>query len=335
MRLKSYFSGTVEGAMALARKEMGDEAMLVNARPAMPEMRYLGAYEVVFGLDDQPAPPPSAARPEAPKAVAKAPARSSEASTDATPSDWLTRQVESLREDMLRMSASIREPAPLEPEPLDTGFSVEPTVGRHGVKRALAALVGPAGGGKTTTLAKLAARCGLAARKPTHLLSADTFRIGAADQLRTIASLMGVGFDLAQSVTELDRLAALHRDKDLVLIDTPGLSGSEMDDARDLIDWVAHHPELDTHLVLPASLHPDDMERIADHYQCFAPRKILFTHLDETLDCRRLLRLSARTGLPISFLTQGQRIPEDIELSSHDRLVELASRNSLRKGAAA
>jgi flagellar biosynthesis protein FlhF len=334
MKLKSYFSGTVEGAMVLARREMGDEAMLVNARPASPEMRYLGAYEVVFGVAPVDGPPEtrSIAAPAPP-----APALNASAAEPPQTRDWLARQMESLQEEILRVSASLREreAKAVAQEAPDTGFTVEPTVGVTGAKRALAALVGPAGCGKTTTIAKLAARCGLAGRKSTHILSTDVFRIGAAEQMRTIGGLLDVGFDLARDTGHMDRLAALHADKDLVLVDTPGLSFAEMDDARGFIEWIARHAEMDTHLVLPASMDLADMERIASEYQCFAPKKLLFTHLDETGDCRRMLSLSARTGLPISFLTQGQRIPDDIELSTRDGLMELATKTQLRKGAAA
>jgi len=295
-------------------------------------MRYLGAYEVVFGLEEKPAPA------VAPLEVIVEPSAPKQLQTPVQSRDWLAQQMTSLQEDMLRMSAALRETegrAAIE-EPLETGFQVEPTVGRPGSKRALAALVGPAGCGKTTTLAKLAARCGLAGRKSTHILSADVFRIGAAEQLRTLASLMDVGFDLARDADHLDRLARRHAAKDLVLVDTPGLSGAqEMDDARGFIEWIAGNKEMDTHLVLPATMHLDDMERIAGEYRCFAPKKILFTHLDEAGDCRRLLSLPTRTGLPVSFLSQGQRIPDDIELSTRERLMELATRKSMRKGAAA
>ncbi len=347
MRLKSYFSGTVEGAMMLARQEMGDEAMLIHAKPASPEMRYLGAYEVVFGLED-PAPLPE---PEAKLPVSKAPeaakAPAAEVAGPGKPSgraegpqaptrDWLAQQMETLKQEMLRMSQSLHEAenAPRE-EPIETGFSVEANVGRHGVKRAMAVLIGPAGAGKTTTLAKLAARCGLAARKSTHILSVDNLRIGAAEQLRTIAALLNVGFDLAPDVARLDKLTRQHAETDLVLIDTPGLSPVEMDEVGELAQWIAKHPEMDTHLVLPATMHLEDMERSVEQYRIFAPKKLLFTHLDEVGDLRRILSLSAHTGIPISFFAQGQRIPDDIEFSTKERLMELASGQYLRKGAAA
>jgi flagellar biosynthesis protein FlhF len=266
MRLKSYFSGTVEAAMALARKEMGDDAMLIHSRPAQPEARHLGAYEVVFGTyaiapsdseNRQDAIERSLAEPSAagsrkerpgPVAVAK---RLEVGREEAVPrqeakpgEDPLSQQVSQLRREMERMIESLvlqsqarqtssvspgvaeEEPELLEPlpsearksedsiyqwlveqevdpvlaraaaqgKPLEDTFQTNSVLGREdssdsGSKRAIVALIGPPGAGKTTTLAKLAARYGLGGRKRAHILSADVLRIGAADQLRTLASL--------------------------------------------------------------------------------------------------------------------------------------------------
>ena len=126
-------------------------------------------------------------------------------------------------------------------------------------RAAVVALVGPPGAGKTTTLVKLAARYGLTSRKPAQILSADVFRIAAADQLRSLASILGIGCDVVETPAALAQVLEEHRSKDLVFIDTPGLAQGEMEDGADLARLIASHPEIDTHLVLPASMKPADM----------------------------------------------------------------------------
>src|SRR5437016_11083868 len=173
MKLKSYFSATVEAAMEEARKELGEDALLVNARPSTPETRRLGAYEVVFGVSPRTAEPLGLPAPPAGNGV-----------------DRLSQDVADLRREIERMAMAMRgqrssreEDSQYAPEldrlaaqeldedlihavadgaPLEELFQTDATLGRAGVERKIVALVGPPGTGKTTTLTKLAARYGLA-----------------------------------------------------------------------------------------------------------------------------------------------------------------------------
>ncbi len=375
MRLKSYFSGTVEAAMALARREMGDDAMLVHSRPSQPEARHLGAYEVVFGTygeaaggahDPQEAEEPRQERP-GPQPVPSGIEVVSRA--EASPQeDALAQQVNQLRREMERMLESLvrqnssaplqLEPPRLVPEPqresredtiyqwlveqeldpalareaaqgkpLEETFEVNAVLGRDSAgsasKRAIVALIGPPGAGKTTTLAKLAARYGLGGRKRAHILSSDVLRIGAAEQLRTLASLLGIGFGVAETPVELDRMIEEQYNKDLILIDTPGLGNADMEDARELAQMIGSDPEIDTHLVLPASMKADDLARQVDLFREFRPRKLIFTRMDETVRYGSLVNLAARTRLEVSFLARGQRIPDDLEIATRESLVKM------------
>jgi flagellar biosynthesis protein FlhF len=368
MRLKSYFSGTVEAAMELARKELGEEALLVNARPATPETRYLGAYEVVFGIPPRQQPAPEslkAASPGSRLATANSLAQADTKINHGQPSpgpDRLALEIAGLKRDMQRMleavfearggaSSSLGTEAQSETlrqvrsgsttEGSTTGGStaenqpgmaceVDSTLGRPGAARAIVALVGPPGVGKTTTLIKLAARYGLSPRKPAQILSADVFRIAAADQLRTLASILGIGCDIAETAGALAQMLEEHRSKELIFVDTPGLARADMDDAEDLAHLIASHPEIDTHLVLPAFMRASDMARIIDQYAVFKPRKLLFTRLDETGGCADLVREAARRSIPISFLANGQQIPDDLEPADLDRLALWAGAESPR-----
>jgi flagellar biosynthesis protein FlhF len=192
----------------------------------------------------------------------------------------------------------------------------------------VAALVGPPGVGKTTTLIKLAAQLGLAEGKSTQILSADVYRIGAADQLRTLSSILGIGCTVAETPLALEQALEEHRSKQLVLIDTPGWSYREMEEGSpaclDLARVLALHPEMDTHLLLAASMNPADMACAAERYKVFRPRKLILTRIDETVCCAALAREAARLSLPVSFFTTGQRIPNDIESASEERLAARA-----------
>jgi flagellar biosynthesis protein FlhF len=383
MRIKSYFSHTVEDALATARQELGAEAMLVNTRRALPDTGHEGEYEVVLATD----------APEAPDA---APAI---ATTDAVPVERrpdrlslevseLKRELEGMRrtlaqsafsapgwtsgsgdaaaaytaltasevepqlareivenaEQAARERASGRTSSRLDPAVLEQAlmsemesrFSAQAGLGRADVTPRIAALVGPPGSGKTTTLVKLAVNYGLASRRPALLLSTDTYRIAAAEQLRSFAAILGIGFQLVETLTGLAQAIEENRGKGLILIDTPGFGCGDLDAAAELARLVAGRPDVDTQLVLPASMKAADLSRMVDAYRIFAPRRLLFTKLDETGSFGPILNEAARTGLPLSFFTDGQRIPEDLREATSRGLLELVlgGRRSAARSAA-
>jgi flagellar biosynthesis protein FlhF len=192
-------------------------------------------------------------------------------------------------------------------------LSVDNRLGRPGSQQIVAALVGPPGAGKTTCLVKLAARFGLQTRKPTQILSLDTHRVGAAEQLRTYAAILGMGFQVVETVGALGQALEEYRHKDLILIDTPGFAANEMQDGADIARFFAGRNDIDTHLVLPASVKSSNLKRIAELYEVFRPGKLFFTRIDETATLGAVLNLAVATGKPISFLSAGQQIPEDLE----------------------
>jgi flagellar biosynthesis protein FlhF len=322
MKLKSYFSGTVEAAMELARKEMGDDALLVHVRPSTPETRRFGAFEVVFGI------PPGSARLDAlalPSAGALAAAVKREkqqaavnppASLPAAGRPLLTAGLDA------KLDADLARPV-AEGAALEDLFTVDATLGQGGA-RAVVALVGPPGAGKTTTLVKLAARYGLAGRRPVHILSADVYRVAAADQIQSLASILGIGCTITETPAALRQALAEHPAGELLLIDTPGLGPHDLADCPGLMELIGSHPEMDVHLVLPATMDAGCLRQAVEWYEPFHAQKLLFTHLDEASHSGALIHESARCSLPVSFLSTGQKIPDDLEPATKPRLCALA-----------
>jgi flagellar biosynthesis protein FlhF len=367
MKLKSYFSGTVEAAMELARQELGPDAMLVHSRRAMPEARHLGEYEVVFAVMPEAEQPPAA--PSAPPVAESEPARSPVL-------DQMTQEVADLRRQIERIasvvgrssalasagefaSAALTEwfatlvatgvdvPAVEETmhrvkerhegaetadraslrawlvDELARQIRVDASLGRASATRRVVVLVGPPGVGKTSVLVKLAVAQGLGARRPTLLVSLDNLRVGGAEQLRSFAAILGVSFESLECALSLPQTLSEHRNKDLVLIDTPGYGPKEMEEAAELAHAVAPVPDVDVHLVLSAAMNPADLARAVKRFEIFRPPKLVFTHLDETESYGAMWSEAARTGKAISFLAAGQQIPEDLEAATMDRIMNL------------
>ncbi len=213
-------------------------------------------------------------------------------------------------------------------EELESRFTAQPMLGRGEARPRIVALVGPPGSGKTSTLVKLAVNYGLTSRRGVLLLSADTYRVAAAEQLRSYAAILGVGFQVLETVTALAQAIEENRGKELIFIDTPGLSASELEDSGSLARFLATRPDIDTQLVLSASMKSADLTRVVDSFQSFGPQRLLFTRLDETSSFGPILNEAVRTGTPLSFFGNGQRIPEDLEAVSPRRLTELILNNS-------
>jgi flagellar biosynthesis protein FlhF len=362
MRLKSFFAGDVASALSQARLELGPEAVLVHSRRTPPEAKHLGEFEVVVGT----APAGMPAEPPPPVAAVAAPASdglallSSEVASVRRQMETLAAVVRRShilvserngRPELSDLFAGLIENEvdpelahqavaavrALDPpadgaeldrairEELARRFRVEPRLGK-GERPTVAALVGPCGAGKTTTLVKLAVVHGLTARRPTQVLSMDTSRVAASEQLRSFAGILGVGFQALETTRALAQALEEHRNKDFIFIDTPGFGPRDMEDAAELAEFLAGRPDIDVHLALTASMKSADLSRVVDRFEIFRPRKLLFTRLDETEAFGPLFNEPARTGKPLSFLTAGQRIPEDLEPASEQRVLDLVMR---------
>jgi flagellar biosynthesis protein FlhF len=201
-------------------------------------------------------------------------------------------------------------------------FQVAPELGEPHQPQRIVAFVGPSGAGKTTALVKLAIKYGVSRRVPLQIFSTDTLRVGGSEQLGAYARIMGAGFQAVPTMAALDQALEETRSKRLILIDTPGFGPGEMDEAEELKAFLASHPEIDIHLVVPASMRQSAMKSVLARFADFRPAKILFTRLDDAEAVGAVLEPAIRSGLPISFLSNGQQIPDDVEEASKDLLAD-------------
>jgi flagellar biosynthesis protein FlhF len=355
--VKSYFAASVVEAMERARVELGPDALLLNTREAPPEARHLGECEVVFAVR-----PPTAPAIGAPEVaidpvvdlrqrieelrqmvcrLASAGDHQPECTTvigeelsKAGVTHALAAEIDSAVQQRLRGRGvvPIGRPKSIPAwsaedliqetiEELESRFQVAPETGR------ITALVGPPGAGKTSTLAKLAIMRGLAIQRPVRLLSIDHYRIAAAEQLRTYAAILGVPFTLAETTVALAQAIDAAPPETLLLIDTPGYTAASLDESgQDLVSFLRGRQDIDTHLVLTASMRQADLQRTVDLFQAFQPAKLLFTRLDETDATGSMYCEAARTGKPLSFFSTGQVIPEDMEPATKARIIALLVR---------
>jgi flagellar biosynthesis protein FlhF len=362
IHVKSYFATSVPAAIDLARRELGPDALLLNSREAPPEARHLGPLEVVFGHDRgheagarsvsmrvsqvetavasvKPAASVTQDIEELRQSVDKiwnlllratrgggwpapAPARQ-RILEQALLEMGMTREIASEIDDAV--TAQIGEGAGLDSEALlraataeiDRRFRVRPGLGH------ITALVGPPGSGKTTTLVKLAVAEGLMKGKAVRILSADTQRIAASEQLRIYAAILGAPFQSVETIPALARAVDSTPANTLLLIDTPGLSPAALEGpAADLAGFLRRRQDIDTHVVLTAPTRQKDLEAANDRFAIFNPAALIFTKLDETESPGGLFSEAARTDTPLSFFSNGQGVPENLVAASTAFLTE-------------
>jgi len=325
--------------------------MLLDSRPAPPESRHLGAYEVIFAL---------AVKDSSQETVNLMPDRgvSSELSE-------LRRQFQRMSEYVLRMgpkstddnsgtsrsSWGSRAHAELLShdftpvfvhEVMSSLYDLPPTahtqhVGSNSTALILreiqkripmkedalshrdisrlpkvVALIGPPGMGKTSTLVKLAVEYGLRQRKPVQVLSFDVFRVAATEQLRSYCQVLGVGFQAIESPRHVGVALNEHKTKSLVLIDTPGIGAREGDMLQEIAEVFQVYPQIEVYLVLSALVKSADLQNAVDRFRAARPTCLIATHIDQTVSVGGVLSIAATNKLPIAFFGSGQVVPEDI-----------------------
>lgn len=340
MLLKRFEADSVPAALAAVRRELGENAVLLHTKTVPPSGigRLFGRprVEVLAALDS---------------AVAKL-----ESAEDNGPAlDQPRRQPRPKeREARKAMTAPERGPASLrlfyrrlaeQDVPDTTAQALLGGVQRKGkltpaaVRRLLAdrltvtpcswdrtegrprriAFVGPTGAGKTTTMAKVAAKAQLAHGRRIGLVTMDTYRIGAIPQLKVYAELLRAPLEVAAQPTEMARALRALASRDLVFIDTIGRSplGRSMEE---LIPFLEAAGADEVHLVLPATTRSADLLKAAGAFARLRPNRLCFTKLDETAHYGGILTVSHETGLPLTWLGVGQEVPDDLEEARGERI---------------
>jgi flagellar biosynthesis protein FlhF len=183
-------------------------------------------------------------------------------------------------------------------------------------------LIGPSGAGKTAAVAKLASYYRLEQRRSVALITFDTYRETAVEQLRRYAKVVGVPFACAVSARQVHQGLRRHTRVDLVLIDMPGIGPGDLALAKELRRLLPQGA-VTTHLVLPASTREQELCRITRRLSDLPQLRLLFTKLDETESFGTIFEVAHQTGVPLSYWSIGRRVPGDIEVASSERLAAL------------
>jgi len=185
------------------------------------------------------------------------------------------------------------------------------------------AMIGPTGVGKTTTIAKLAAMYAIMERKKVAFVTVDTYRIAAVEQLRTIAEIMDVPVSVVYSIAQMRDCLLEVADRDIIFIDTAGRSHKNAVQLAELKVYLDVSCPDETFLVLSSTSKYQDMLDILNAYQEFNIRRLIFTKLDETSFYGSIYNIACRSKVPLSYITNGQNIPDDIEAADPVKLVQL------------
>lgn len=188
------------------------------------------------------------------------------------------------------------------------------------------ALIGATGVGKTTTLAKIAAKFVLEKGVSAAMITADTYRISAVDQLKTYSDIIGLPLEIVYSPDALKKAIDKHSNKQLILIDTAGRSQYNDYQMKELCEFLAVDKNIEKHLVMSATTKNRDAEAILEHFSVCKPDRVIFTKTDETSSIGLVPNLLHKKKIALSYLTDGQSVPDDIHPASIEKLAELLLR---------
>lgn len=353
IRRKAYFARTLEAALAAARRELGPDALLVEAGPAGPE-EAAGSYRVVCEGPEEGAAGEAARSEETRAAARSAPqdalqnrlarlertlemvagavagldpapgmaALQAELTAQDFPAHWTLALLRAARARVHQGPVAAQETeAALRAavaEELSAGIRFQADLLRD--KPSVLVLTGPPGAGKTSLLAKIAMQEGLARRRLAAIISTDSHRVAAAEQLRTLAAILGLPFCQAETQAALRQAVAEHSSRDIVLVDTPGFGRKEKEWAGEWAALLRAVPGRRTLLVLPACWRTRDLLKAVSWWEMFEPSALAFTRLDETETVGGWAAAALESGLPVAYFSTGQGIPEDLERASAARL---------------
>lgn len=334
MRLKRIEAATLAEGLRRLREELGEDALILHTKTlsagGVTGLFRRARVEILGAVDDDRSEVPAAAPPldvATPRAVvpggavreAASPSREARPSRASIGERLRSFQAAVPSVPLARAAAAV--PAGEPPDALPCAPSAWDRV--DGRARRVA-FVGPTGAGKTTTLAKVAARARLERGKRVGLVTIDTYRIGAVPQLASYAGILGVPLIVAETPGQLADAVVRASDCDLLFIDTIGRSplGDGVEGLRPFVQAAAAD---EVFLVVSATTRPADSLRAAASFARLRPTGLCVTKLDETEDHGAVPVVSRATGLPLTWLGTGQGVPDDLEEAVPGRCAALAA----------
>lgn len=324
MQYKKFRHPTVRDALRAVREELGPQALVLSTRMVnAPGLRgWMGArvVEITAAIDrdevSEPRIPASAPRRETP---ARAPRDAREVRARGVMARLQAGGLDEAFADAVAQHPALQE------------RGADPQAMREAVADTLAPLVtgdepaaidvfiGPPGAGKTTTIAKIAAQARASRAERIGLVAADGFRVGAVEQLRLYAEIIGSPFAVARSAADLTR--ALDEEQRPLLVDTAGRSPRDTA-AAEILEVLADRKGVRRHLVLPATTPATQARRMLERFAATRPDRLVLTRLDEADSLAPLVGLLRECRLPVSYLGHGQNVPDDLQRATPQALTD-------------
>ena len=378
MKMKKYTAPTIAEAMKQIRKELGDDAVILNSKVVVTKKLFgiiqKKHFEVVAGIDKLEQKPVPTSFPnyapfsttsqplenEAPKKVAD-----TLQADIGIPAD-LKKEIADLKaimqsmkkqsiladypEDLIQLIDFLKEQEMDEQlittiseelfilhkdSPMDYEGMLEKTRDllyeklRHlplsglSYEKKYVHVLGPTGVGKTTTIAKMAARAVLEKKKKIGFITTDTYRIAAIEQLKTYAGLLQAPIEIVYSAIDYEDALKKLAHLDLIFIDTAGRNYKERKYVDDIQNLIRFDDESEPYLVLSMTAKQKDLETIIEQFKNLPVKKFIFTKVDETNSIGTMLNLMIKYNKGLAYYTNGQEVPEDIEQPSLDSLLKL------------
>lgn len=329
MHLKRYRRKTVKEALRAVREDLGPEALVLSTRlvPAPGVTGWFGAraVEVTAAAERQPM---SEDRHVATRREVAA-QRGEEGIAARLEAAGIDRDL--AREVARSQPAAGRRGATVATLRKTLADRLAPLAAQDDGYAPVEVFIGPPGAGKTTTIAKIAAQERARNGKRLGLVAADGFRVGAVEQLRLYANILGSSLTVARTPAELED--ALDGARRPLLLDTAGRSPSD-DASRDMLRVLSARSDVRTHLVLAASTPSDVARRLFDRFEEARPSRIVLTKLDEAESLAALMPVLRERQLPISYLGTGQNVPEDLQRATAPAIAAWVSGEPVIRGAA-
>jgi len=184
-------------------------------------------------------------------------------------------------------------------------------------------LIGPTGVGKTTTLAKLSAYHALNEKKSVGLITTDTYRIAAVEQLKVYARIIGIPLEIAPGNKDFKKSLGRFADKDVIFVDTPGTSRNDMVNLKKLHETLKSEIPFESNLLISLTSSKESMMDVASRYKIFDYNHIILTRADECMRIGFLWDILDRIAKPVSYITNGQNVPNDIEEANPQKIARL------------